>query len=81
MLNSQLDITALVRSKDKADKLEQLGVKTVVGPLDDAALMEAEGTKADVVIQEVCASPPLDFRATLTRRRLSLVTLAASAHY
>ncbi|VDB84727.1 unnamed protein product [Peniophora sp. CBMAI 1063] len=44
-------ITALVRNKDKADKLEKFGVKVIVGSLDDLALLEAEGAKADVVIQ------------------------------
>ncbi|KZV72603.1 NAD(P)-binding protein, partial [Peniophora sp. CONT] len=51
MHKPDLAITALVRNKDKAVKLEQLGVKTVLGSLDDTDLLEAEGTKADVVVQ------------------------------
>ncbi|KZV72608.1 NAD(P)-binding protein, partial [Peniophora sp. CONT] len=51
MQKPDLSITALVRSKDKADKLEEFGDKTVLGSLDDAALLEAEAAKADAIIQ------------------------------
>ncbi|VDC02361.1 unnamed protein product [Peniophora sp. CBMAI 1063] len=46
-----LAITALVRDEQKAAKLEQLGIETVIGSLDDAALMEAESAKADAIFQ------------------------------
>ncbi|KZV66826.1 NAD(P)-binding protein, partial [Peniophora sp. CONT] len=63
MQKPDLDISALVRDKDKAAKLETLGVKVVLGSLDDAALMEAEAAKADAVVQGVskpviCGSGP-----------------------
>ncbi|KZV72598.1 NAD(P)-binding protein [Peniophora sp. CONT] len=51
MQKPDLSITALVRSKDKAAKLEHFGVKTVLGSLDDAALLEAEAAKADAIVQ------------------------------
>ncbi|KZV64406.1 NAD(P)-binding protein [Peniophora sp. CONT] len=51
MQKPDIAITALVRNKNKAEKLEKIGIKTVLGSLDDTALMEAEGAKADVVIQ------------------------------
>ncbi|KZV72621.1 NAD(P)-binding protein, partial [Peniophora sp. CONT] len=51
MKNPNLSISALVRNKEKAAKLDQFGVKAVVGSLDDLALMEAEGAKADAVVQ------------------------------
>ncbi|VDB84743.1 unnamed protein product [Peniophora sp. CBMAI 1063] len=46
-----LAITALVRDEQKAAKLEQFGIKTVIGSLDDSALVEAESAKADAVFQ------------------------------
>ncbi|KZV72604.1 NAD(P)-binding protein [Peniophora sp. CONT] len=51
MQNPDLVISALVRDKDKAAKLETLGVKVILGSLDDAALMKAEAAKADAIVQ------------------------------
>ncbi|KZV72611.1 NAD(P)-binding protein [Peniophora sp. CONT] len=51
MQNADLSITVLVRDKEKAAKLENLGLKTVIGSLDDAALMETEAVKADAIMQ------------------------------
>ncbi|KZV72612.1 NAD(P)-binding protein [Peniophora sp. CONT] len=54
MQKPDLAITVLVRDKEKAVKLESLGLKclkTVIGSLDDASLMEAEGAKADAIMQ------------------------------
>ncbi|KAF8510863.1 hypothetical protein JB92DRAFT_3118626 [Gautieria morchelliformis] len=42
--------SALVRSREKASMLESLGVRPVIGSLDDAALLSAEAEKADYVI-------------------------------
>ncbi|KZV72602.1 NAD(P)-binding protein [Peniophora sp. CONT] len=50
MQNPDFSITALVRDGGKTSKLEQLGIKTVLGSLDDAALLEAEGVKADAIV-------------------------------
>ena len=47
------NVTALVRSEEKAAKLEKLGVNTVVGSLDNAELMTALASQSDVVIQIV----------------------------
>ncbi|VDB84746.1 unnamed protein product [Peniophora sp. CBMAI 1063] len=49
--NPKLSITVLVRDNEKAEKLKQLGLKVVLGSLDDTELMEAEGAKADVILQ------------------------------
>jgi len=43
-------ISALLRAKDKAEKLEKLGVRVVLGSLDDKALIAEEAYKANVVI-------------------------------
>ncbi|KAF8509426.1 hypothetical protein BU17DRAFT_77845 [Hysterangium stoloniferum] len=42
--------SALVRNKNKAAKLEALGVRAVLGSLDDADILIEEASKADVVI-------------------------------
>jgi hypothetical protein len=39
-----------VRNRDKASLLESVGVRPVIGSLDDAALLSAEAEKADYVI-------------------------------
>ncbi|KAI0696906.1 NAD-P-binding protein [Cytidiella melzeri] len=48
------EITALVRSADKAKKLERFGVKPVVGSYDDTALVEGLAEKAHVLFS--CAN-------------------------
>lgn len=50
---SATEITALVRSEEKATKLEQFGVKTVLGSLDDASKLEDLVSQTDVVFQTV----------------------------
>ena len=50
------DITALVRSPEKAKKLESFGVKGVVGSLDDYDLVEDLVSKAHVVVDIVSGS-------------------------
>ena len=47
------DITVLVRSAEKAKKLESFGVKAVVGSTDDLALVEKLAEEAHVVISLV----------------------------
>lgn len=48
------EITALVRSADKAKRLEsEFGVKTVMGSLQDLDKLEALAENAHVVIQAV----------------------------
>ncbi|KAI8908722.1 hypothetical protein DFJ77DRAFT_421712, partial [Powellomyces hirtus] len=44
------EIVALVRGTDRAAKLKSLGVKTVQGSLDDAAVLEQYSRWADIVI-------------------------------
>ena len=51
--SSSFNITALVRSSEKAKKLETFGVSTVVGSHTDVALVEKLSSKADVVIATV----------------------------
>lgn len=42
--------TAIVRSADKAEKLQSIGITAVVGSLDDSQILEREASKADVVL-------------------------------
>lgn len=55
---SKFEITALVRSAEKAEKLAKFGVKTVVGSLDETAKIEELVGRADYVFQ--CVSPVED---------------------
>ena len=50
---SDFDITALVRSPEKAKKLEDFGVKTTIGSLKDTALLEKLAQDAHVVFNTV----------------------------
>ena len=50
---SSFDITALVRSPEKAEKLKAFGLNPVVGSLSDTALVEELTAQADVVIAAV----------------------------
>ena len=50
---ASFNITALVRSPEKAEKLKTLGVHPVVGSYSDLALVEKLSAKADVVIATV----------------------------
>lgn len=50
---ASFNITALVRSPEKAEKLKTLGVSPVVGSHSDLALVEKLSAKADVVIATV----------------------------
>jgi uncharacterized protein YbjT (DUF2867 family) len=47
------NITALVRSPEKAEKLKAFGVNPVVGSLSDTLLLEKLTVQADVVIEMV----------------------------
>ena len=49
-------ITALMRDESKARKLQSIGVSTVIGSLDDSAILEQQASNADVIIHTVC--PP-----------------------
>lgn len=53
---SKFEITALVRSPEKAEKLAKFGVKTEVGSLDDAEKIEELVGRADYVFQVVSPS-------------------------
>ena len=56
---STFDITALVRTEEKAKKVRELaGVKTLIGSLEDAELMTSTAAKFDVVLQMVCFRTP-----------------------
>lgn len=46
-------LTALVRDKEKAAKLEQLGVDVVVGSLSDLDILQKQASEADVVFSIV----------------------------
>ena len=50
---ASFNITAVVRSPEKAEKLKTLGVTPVVGSLSDSALVEKLSAKTDVVIATV----------------------------
>lgn len=49
------DIHTIVRSPEKAKKLEAFGVKAVVGSIDDTALVEKLSEEAHVVFS--CVGP------------------------
>ncbi|KAF9808719.1 hypothetical protein IEO21_07761 [Rhodonia placenta] len=46
----RLDITALVRSPEKAEKLEKLDITPVLGSLQDTGRLEDLASKADIVV-------------------------------
>ncbi|KAG6853598.1 hypothetical protein C0991_002921 [Blastosporella zonata] len=50
-----LDVTALVRSQDKADKLNLLGVRAIVGSFTDLSVLEEVASEADLVINAAAA--------------------------
>lgn len=50
---STFEITAIVRSPQKAEKFRQFGVNAVVGSFDDADLLEDLTAAADVVFDTV----------------------------
>jgi len=47
-------ITALVRSAEKASLLSSIGVKTVIGSNNDLDTLASLASEADVVIAAVC---------------------------
>lgn len=49
-------ITALVRSREKWNKLRKMGINAVRGSLSDLSLLESLASHADVVVSAVCAS-------------------------
>ena len=52
---SKLEITALVRTEGKAEKLRQLGLKTVIGSyaLEDLSILTRSAADADIVLETV----------------------------
>jgi uncharacterized protein YbjT (DUF2867 family) len=50
---ASFNLTALVRSPEKAAKLNALGVNTVIGSHSDTALMESLAANSDVVLAMV----------------------------
>lgn len=61
-------ITALVRSPEKALKLNSFGVETVVGSLEDSELIVKLASESDVVF--ACVSINCWFHHPLTRKNL-----------
>ena len=55
------NITALVRSPEKAEKLKTFGVHPVIGSYSDLALVEKLSAKADVMIATVSIHLSLKF--------------------
>lgn len=50
LLSDGHDVTGLVRSREKAELLQNLGITPVIGSLDDAAVLTAAAQAADAVI-------------------------------
>ena len=50
---SSYEITALVRSEDKAKKLAPFGVKTAIGTIQDLELLEKLASEAHIVFSIV----------------------------
>jgi len=67
---AQFNLTALVRSEEKAKKLETFGVNAVVGSLQDLELLESLASKADYVVSMV--SSQLASVCTFAQSYLSL---------
>ena len=67
---SSFNITVLVRSPEKAEKLKAFGVNPVVGSHSDTPLVEGLTAQADVVIAVVRTS--INIRVALKSRLLSL---------
>ena len=53
---SEVEVTAVVRSQEKAEKLKQLGINVVVGSLTDQKLMEKLAEETDLVLAMVKSS-------------------------
>jgi nucleoside-diphosphate-sugar epimerase len=49
--DKQFKITALVRSEEKANLLQELGVNAIVGTLDDSEIITKAASQADLVIE------------------------------
>ncbi|KAF6748043.1 hypothetical protein DFP72DRAFT_971947 [Ephemerocybe angulata] len=63
---SSFNITALVRSPEKAEKIRALGVLAVIGSHSDETLVEKLASDADVVIATADANNLVASRATLS---------------
>lgn len=51
--HSLYEITALLRSAEKAEKLKKLGYTAVVGSHDDETLVQSLASQSDIVISTV----------------------------
>jgi hypothetical protein len=80
---SSFNITVLVRSPEKAEKLKAFGVNPVVGSHSDTPLVEELTAQADVVIAAVRTSIPFVYSSTesisLSRKANSDDLVAAKA--
>lgn len=50
LISAGHDVSGLVRSHAKADKVRALGIKPIIGTLDDAAILQEGADGADVVV-------------------------------
>jgi nucleoside-diphosphate-sugar epimerase len=50
---SKVEVTAVVRSPEKAEKLKELGINVVIGSLTDRNLMEKLAEETDLVLAMV----------------------------
>jgi hypothetical protein len=59
---STFEITVYIRAASKADAFQSLGLKTVIGSLDDHDVLEGEASEADIIFQSVSKRylPPLE---------------------
>jgi len=48
--NPNFEVTALIRDKERAKKLDDLGVKSAIGSLDDSKLLTSISEESDVVL-------------------------------
>ncbi|CAF1484169.1 unnamed protein product [Didymodactylos carnosus] len=55
---SQYKVTALVRGEERAAKLRDLGVETIIGSLDDTNLLSKASSQANIVIHTADADHP-----------------------
>lgn len=50
LLENGYNITTLVRRKEAVQELEKYGIKTVIGTIDDKAIIAEQTAKSDIVI-------------------------------
>lgn len=68
---ASFELSTLVRTQEKADKLKAMGVqRPVLGKLQNLALMEEESARADIIVNMVSLADSSSARQTLDAHHL-----------